>query len=545
MPDLTITYSDAPVGAKEATTPAVDDLQAFCDLWDILIDGNTAPQHATFEDGYWVLGTDYKLFPDKPKGLTWGLFSKQISGEDGRFATPITLVLVLSALYSSIGLTLEFDRYGPTWCSDLEVNWWRSGEVIHTQEFTPDSWQYVCYAEVHNFDMVTITFRKMSAGYRFLKLQAMSYGITRIFNSEECYSTDIYQDTDLLSDTVSVNTMDFVLRNKSAVDFLFQRKQTLQAKYGTELLGVYYISTAKKTGSNRYDIHAVDLVGLAEMASNHQGGFYEGVRADEIVADILGEDIPWQMDEALASVLLYGHLPIASRRDNLQQVAFALSAMVCTGHRAYIEITKPTTVLAGAFDNPKGYENGSISSDTLVTTVQVTAHSYVKAAEPTNLYDEVLDGTTTLEFSEPVADLEISGGTIVESNANRAVIRGTGAQVTLTGYEYKHIKEVHSKNNPLRNANDADNVVAYPDMTLVSPENVAEVLFNCYAYNLRLDTIEGKVLTTAERPGDYVEILTDADGIKRGHLLSLDYVPTTKLAADAVIIADYEGADAG
>jgi len=545
VPDLTITYSDEPVGAREATTPSTDDLQDFCNLGDILLEDNTAPQHATFEDGYWVLGTDYKLFPDQPKGLTWGLFSKQISGEDGSFERPVTLVLVMSALYSSIGLTLEFDPYGPTWCCDLEIAWWRNGEVIRTQAFAPDSWQYVCLCEVHSFDMVTITFNKMSAAYRFLKLQSMTYGITRIFNSEECYSTDIFQDTDLLSDTVSVNTLDFVLRNKSAVDFLFQRKQPLQAKYGTELLGVYYISTAKKLGQNRYDIHAVDLVGLAEMANNHQGGFYNGVRADTLIADILGEDIPWKMDEDLAGVLLYGHLPIASRRDNLQQVAFALSAMVCTGHRSFIEITKPTMVLQGSFDNPKGYENGAVSSGTLVTSVQVTAHIYVLSEESTNLYDDVLDGMTTLEFSEPVANLEISGGTIVESNANRAVIQGTGEQVVLTGYEYKHIKEVYAKDNPLRNANDADNVVSYDEMTLVSPHNVADVLAACYADNLRLDTIEGKVLTTAERPGDYVEILTDADGVKRGHLLSLDYVPTTKLAADAVIVADYEGDDAG
>lgn len=545
MPDLTITYSDAPAGAKEATTPSTDDMQDFCNLADILRDGNTAPQHATFEDGYWVLGPDYKLFPNQPRGVTWGLFSKQISGEDGIFEQPVVLMLVLSALYSSVGLTMEFDPYGPTWCCDLEIQWWRSGDVIHTQEFQPDRWQYFCQAEVRNFDLVTITFKQMSAGYRFLKLQSLTYGITRVFDSEECFSADLCQDTDLLSDTVSVNTLDFVLRNKSAINFLFQRRQLLQAKYGTELMGVYYISNSEKVGRNRYEIHAVDLVGLAEMASDHYGGYYDGIRADALVAEILGDSIPWTMDEDLAGTLLYGHLPIASRRDNLQQVAFALSAMVCTGHRNFIEITRPTNTLRGSFDNPKGYENGSISSGTLVTSVSVTAHSYELSAESTNLYDNVLDGETTLEFSEPVANLEITGGVILESNANRAVIQGTGAKVLLTGYEYKHIKQVYTKDNPLKNANDAENAVSYSDMTLVSPHNVAQVLAACYAYNLRQDTIKGKVLTTAERPGDYVEILTDADGVKRGHLLSMDYVASTKLAADAVIVADYEGDDAG
>lgn len=545
MPDLTITYKDEPVGAKEATTPATDDVQEFCNLADILRDGNTAPQHATFEDGYWVLGTEFKLFPDHPEKVNWGLFSKQLSREDGSFSNPIVLVLVLSALYSSIGLTLEFDPYGPTWCCDLEIQWWRSGEAIHIQEFQPDGWQYTCFAEVRNFDMVVITFRRMSAGYRFLKLQALTYGITRVFDSEECYSTDLYQDTDLLSDTVSVNTLDFVLRNTSAINFLFQRRQLLRVNYGEELMGVYYISNSEKKGRNRYEIHAVDLVGLAEMADDHPGGFYDGVRADEIVADILGDGIPWTMDEDLAGILLYGHLPIASRRDNLQQVAFALSAMVCTGHRDHIEITRATDTLRGSFDNPKGYDNGSISSGTLVTAVRVTAHRYELSSERSSLYEDTLTGETTLKFSEPVANLNITGGVILESNANRAVIQGTGGKVTLTGYEYKHIRQVYTKENPLKNASDAENVVGYDDMTLVSQHNAAQVLAACYAYNLRLDTVKGKVLTTTERPGDYVEIFTDDDGVKRGHLLSLDYVASAKLAADAVIVADYEGGDAG
>lgn len=546
MDDLTLTYLDEPAGSRAATTPSVDSLQDFCALKDILAAGNKAPQHATFEDGYWILGKDFKLFPDQPDGLTWGLFSRQMSGEDGTFATPITLVLTLSALYSSVGITLEFDPYGPTWCCDLQIQWWRAGALIQTQNFQPDSWQYFCNAEVRSFDMVTITFRKMSAGYRYLKLQSVIYGITRVFDSESMFNVDLFQDTDLLSNTVSVNTLDFELRNKSDVNFLFQRKQLLRATFGAELLGVYYISTHEKIGANRYDIHAVDLVGLAEMASDHKGGIYDGIRAEDLAAEILGDSIPWVMDDDLKDELLYGHLPNASRRDNLQQMAFALCAMVCTGHRTYIEITRQSREqLKGAFDGLKGYENGSIASDTLITAVSVTAHSYIAATERTTLYEDNLDGTENLSFSAPVCDLQIEGGTILEANANYAIIQGTGGAVVLTGRQYTHNKRVYTKENPLKNANDVENPISYADMTLVSPHNVQTVLDACYAYNLRLDVIKSKVLTTTERPGDYVEILTDDDGVKKGHLISLDYAATTKLAADAVILADYEGDDDG
>lgn len=548
MTELTLTYTDEPVGARAETTPSTDDLQNFCTLENILADGNRAPQHATFEDGYWILGSDFKLFPDQPEGLPWGLFSRQISGEDGTFARPITLTLTLSGLYSSIGISLEFDPYGPTWCADLQIQWQRGGQVIHTQDFQPDDWQYVCYAEVHSFDTVVITFRRMSIGHRYLKLQAMTYGITRIFDSEELYGVDLYQDTDLLSDTVSVNTLDFQLRNKSAINFLFQRKQTMQAKFGDELVGVYYISTSEKTGGNRYNIHTVDLVGLAEMASDHKGGFYDGDRAEDVAADIFGDNIPWTMDEELKDAPVYGHLPIASRRDNAQQLAFALSAMVRTGHGTCIEITRQKRVLQASFDNsenPTAYENGSITSGTLVTAVRVTAHSYTAVAESTTLFEDMLDGDEEVQFSEPACDLQITGGKIVESNANYAVIRGNGGKVVLTGRQYTHTQRVYTRTNPLRGANDADNPVSYESMTLVSPHNVQDVLNACYDYNLRLDKVKGKVLTVSERPGDYVEILTDDGDIRRGHLLSLDYVVSGKLAADVVVLADYEEGNSG
>lgn len=544
MPDLTITYTDEPAGAREATTPSAEGLEDFCDLGDILKTGNRAPQHATFEDGYWILGSDFRLFPDQPKGLTWGLFSKQISNEVGVFAQPITLVLALSGVYSSMGITLEFDPYGPTWCNDLQIQWWRDGSLIHSKDFQPDGWQYACVEEVHNFDMVAITFRQMSAGYRFLKLQAMTYGFTRTFDSEECFNVDLCQDTDLISDTVSVNTLDFTLINRSTINFLFQRRQLLWANYGDELLGVYYISTHDRSGS-RYSVHAVDLVGLAEMAGNHRGGIYEGIRAEDLVREILGDSIPWNMDETLKDVLLYGHLKDTGKRENLRQVAFALSALVVTGHRSHIAITRQSNVLQGIFNDFKSYENGSVASGSLVTRVEVTAYSYSLDGASTTIFEDVLEGEEELTFSSPMGNLAITGGTIIESNANFAIIRGTGGLVVLTGQQYTCRQRIYSKNNPLKNANDADNPIAYSNMTLVGPHNVQEILAACYAYQLRQDRIKGKVQTLTERPGDYVEAITEDGETRRGHLLSLDYVPSTKLAADAVILADYEGEDAG
>lgn len=133
--DLKITYIDEPVGALEGTTPSVTSLQAFCALEDILDTKNTAPQRATLEDGYWVLGTAYRFFSDEPEKETWGLFSQAISIGDGAFTTPVVLTLELDDLYSSIGLTLRFDPYGPTWCSDMTAAWYRDDTLLAQEDF--------------------------------------------------------------------------------------------------------------------------------------------------------------------------------------------------------------------------------------------------------------------------------------------------------------------------------------------------------------------------------------------------------------------------
>lgn len=548
MKEFTITYRDEPAGIRADTIPSASSQASFADLTDILDADNSQPQAATFEDGYWILGKDFKLFPDDPSACRWGLFSLVMCDADGVFDPPLTLTLSTGSLYSSVGLSFVFDPYGPTWCKDLTIAWYRGDTLVHQQDYTPDGWQYSALAQVSNFNRVEVTFRRMSAGYRYLKIPSIIFGITRTFDSNECFGVDLHQDADLISDELSINTMDFTLRNTSGITYMFQRRQVLRAKYGSELMGLYYISSSEKLGGGKYQVHSVDLLGLLEMAGDHMGGMYDGVPADTLASDILGGIVPYEMDAALKNVLIYGYLPIASRRDNLRQLAFALSAMVSAAHSEWLVIKRTDTphVVRSFGLSRDVYEDGSIGTGTLVTAVSVTAHSYLASTEQTTLYEGVLtatDGDVPIKFDSPAHSLTITGGTIVSSNCNHAVIRGTGGKVVLKGCGYTHVERVHTKSNPLRNANDESNEVMYKDMTLVTDHNVDDVLAACYDINLRIETIKGKVLTETERPGDHVSIVTEDDGVKTGHLLSLDYTVSTKLAADVEILADYEEDD--
>lgn len=218
-------------------------------------------------------------------------------------------------------------------------------------------------------------------------------------------------------------------------------------------------------------------------------------------------------------------------------MAFALGAMVRTAGQSGIQIKQIDQNQLGSFGESSCYDDGSVTEDLLVTQVQVTAYDYAPSDDETTLYEGALDGEETVEFTSPMGELSITGGTIVASNANYATISGTG-DVVLTGKSYTATKTVHSWDNPNAGANDASKIMAYSDITLISSDNVEAVLASCCAHCLRTKTASGKVLIDGQLPGDYVEVLTETDGVQFGHILSMEYTITSKVAADVEILLD-------
>lgn len=540
MPDLSIIYDDAPAGAADATTPSATDIQPFARLSAICDSSNPAPQCATFEPGYWILGKDYKLFSGEQSEDDWAFFSEQMCDDEGNFATPIVLTLSLSAYFSAVDFVFKFDKFGPTWCSDLDISWYRDNLLLESENFHPDDWQYTCSAPVENFNRMVITFNKLSQGYRFLKIRSISYGTTVLIGSDDISETDLYREADLISDTVAISTFNFKLRNRDDVYYLFQRKQLMKLMHGEEVLGDFFISQSNKLRET-YTISSVDAFGLLDMMSKHMGGIYNGVLASTILADILNGEISFEIDSEL-DVWMYGYLPIAERRENLRQLAFALGAIAQQTSSGAIKLSRASEELSSNVGNARTYENGSVVDEAPITEVRLTVYSYALGTEQSTLFEDVLNGDERIEFGEPVGNLSITGGTIVSSSANHAVIRGTGNSVTLVGTPYVCTQRILAKENTLRNANDMANAVVFEGMTLVSPHNAEDVLNSCFAHSMRREKIKTKILLDGEKPGDFIQIYTE-DGARFGHIQSMDYTISTKLAADVVVLVGEEGED--
>lgn len=533
MAQTKIIYRDVAPGAKEAAALSMEDTQPFSDL-KAVNQGTDIPAMSTFEWNQWTLDGSRDLFSEDPEPGTWGAWSLAQSDGDGRFAVPPVLTIRFDALFSSVGLSFTFDAAEPCWCSDLNIKWYQNETLLAQQDFAPDRSAYTCLREVSAYNKLVITFRKTALPYRFLKLGGVIYGQTRVFGEEELRRVNLFQAASVISEELEINTCDLTLSSKDPVPFLFQRKQPMEIYHDGVLQGVFYVSASKRVGPAIYEIETTDAVGLLDE-ENHLGGIYADKRVDGLAAEILGPNA-YDLDPSLAGKTVTGWLPIATRRENLAQLAFAVGAVVDTSGSDVIRIYPVRSGVTADFDAARIYAGSDIDTAALVTGVEVTAHKYTAGTESKELFRDTLTGQAMVTFGEPVSDLSISGGTLLEHNANYAVLSGTGGVVTLMGKPYQHTTRTVKVEKSDLQASEVVNVYQVTDATLVGDGNAMEVAQRVYDYCQRRETVNAQLVLADERPGDVVTVQTEFDGVKEGTILSLDIDLARKRIGEAVIL---------
>ena len=123
-------------------------------------------------------------------------------------------------------------------------------------------------------------------------------------------------------------------------------------------------------------------------------------------------------------------------------------------------------------------------------------------------------------------DLTISTGRIIESGSNYAIISANSDSV-LTGKKYDHSKTIYRKENPFVLATDLDNVVSIEDATLVSSENVDNILLSCYNYLVNTEQTKMKIIDGTKDQnttvGDLISYETEYLGNKQGRIIKQSF----------------------
>lgn len=548
-----IDFSFVDTTARADSTPACADAQAWCDVADLCRETiPQRPKYGTLEPRQYLMDGSFAFFPDAPKGKFWGLWSRQQSDADGRFATPPVLDIRFADPHTSAGVTLHFEGLTDDFCTDVQIEWYAGTELIRRARFAPDAADFICRIKVENYTRLWITFCKTNKPQRYLKLTGIDYGERCIFSGEDIIEANIIEEIDPLSDCISINTLGFTLCDRagrfdmlnpdSAFDAL-QDRQTLtvyedvhqNGRMHTVNMGTFYLSSWENPSRAVAKFQAVDAVGLLD-AEPFDGGMYN-TAAGQLAKEIL-QGYPYDLAAEFAAQTIRGWLPIGSKRDALQQLAFALGAVVDCSRKERIQIVplpQRPSKLIGIDRKFEGESEGSLR--TLVTGAAVTAHRYIPAADISDLYKDTLDtGTHRIEFAAPAAELAAEGGEILQSNCNYAIVRVSKAgEVRITGRKYADAKSVVSCYAAGLPPYARKNEVSVQNATLVDPARAGRIAQ--HILDLKADRVEQScsIVLEDEIPADMVIVENGQERV-RGIICSADIDLTGGFAARLKII---------
>lgn len=318
--------------------------------------------------------------------------------------------------------------------------------------------------------------------------------------------------------------------------------------HDNDLITKQYVETITRTGREQWKFSCISGIGLL-LSSYHYGGIYTGETLAELVADIIHGIIPYTLDAELGATPMYGWLPKATRRDNLRNVLFAVGGLCQKDSNGDLSIVPSEADEPYDLDPSAVYMGGSVAGLSPASQVNITEHAYIAldtdetvtlfdgeaAAEPMTTPQGQELTAVLVEFDEPVHNLQITNGTILESGANYAVL-GQSSQCTLTGQRYSHTQRIISRTQV---TNAAPNVVqsnACGLVNLLNSENVADRVMAYYGHSKEVET---DLVVTNQRPGDAVEFYDPFGDPTSGYIASLDMTMSAICKARAVIVNGY------
>ena len=509
---VAIRYGDVAPEAKENFVPMASESE-FDNLSQLQQYNLNFPNYANPCELYSVvLDGTASAFPSVPEQANLGLWSEQISNDDGTFTEPIVLELESVGQYSSQGLTLTFDTYNGIYATRVGIKWLRiTDEGITTldeKEYNPDNAFYFCRNFVENYNKVVITFYSLNMPKNRLKLRVIDYGYGTFFYGDELREVKLIQEIDPISTQISINTADFTLDSKSDMEYSFQAKQPLSVYFNGELKATTFVKKSTRKAKRLWSIQSEDYIGLLDSIP-YYGGIYAEKNAIELLTDIFTvAKVPYIIDDVFADAVVTGYIPFTTCREALMQVAFAIQAVVDTSNSEVVKVFALDEDVKQTIPLNRIMQGQNFADDETVTGVEVIVHSYNPITETINVYNSIESGmgeNIFVKFREPLHDLSIKNGEIVSSGTNYAIINANSGCI-LKGQKYEHTTQTRRQNRKDVGANTIEKIVAIENATLVSQYNIDNVLEKCYNWLIKTNTTNLKIVEGKHiKYGDYVK----------------------------------------
>lgn len=314
----------------------------------------------------------------------------------------------------------------------------------------------------------------MTKPYRFLKIFNITDGITRQFYNDELKNVEIIEAITNNNQALNINESNLEILPQNKTGVLFQRTLPFSIYRNDELYGRFFIDgSTSNSNETLYKLKVKDYINTLDSQS-FLGGLYNNKSVAELVAEILG-DIPYELDTTLSSYTVTGYLGIANKRETLRQLAFSINAYIDTSRQDKIVI-RPFTNARNRFIDKSEIINVETTQRSIVTKIQLETTSLTtKNAQADEIFNGVVSGTQAILFDSPMFNLTITGGTIIDSNINYAIISGNG-NVVLSGKSYQEYTKLQEKTNEYTVSTDIENVQTYSTTLTCNNINILDHL---------------------------------------------------------------------
>jgi len=513
-----ITYYDvSPYAALSANGKAESGkTQGFSDVRKLFAENMEYRSIQTCEHNYTILDGTHREFEE---GENIALWSKQQSSAATRLLpASVTLDVTFGGLQSSPGITFYFDRQNNIWCDMVRVKWYKDSNLLSDKTFYPDSAAFSYHNKVDLYNRVTIEFIRLNMPGRYLKVEALYFGILRVFGDGDLENVTINEGFDPTGRTLYINSANFTVNTKDPVPYMFLKRQPLRIRYDNMRMGTYYIDKSTKYADRKYSIEAIDKIGVIDASDEFMGGMYVNITADELINKIIGGVFDVEIDESLKNIFINGWLPVMKKREALAQVALAIGAIIDATRTDYIKIS-PVPELGETshiIGKDRVYQSSSADIEFPYTGIELIEHNFTAgtAYSVRELYKDIFTGEKTVRFSEPASNLTIENGTIIYSNANYAVINSPSPlnYCILSGRPYidSQSSVIIKKDMGNEIEGSQERIEKIENGYLVNKNNSQAVAQRLYEYYLRGNVFDGDFLadTEAEKIGDVVKIAT-------------------------------------
>ena len=345
-----------------------------------------------------------------------------------------------------------------------------------------------------------------------------------------------YNETSLLEDELSIDTMKIRVRSINTSyplhNFIYGSQVTF---YKDDVLyGKYYLVSVERQTKNEYILNVQSSIGLLDDTM-HYGGIYSGEYASAIIKDIIGEKIAYTEHNIFSKIKVYGWLPVATRRENLKQLLFAVGGCV-KKKNGDVYFTTLTVDAPKSIPENRVFDTGKITYDSPASRIEVVEHQFSKvdSAPSEEVYSGEIIGSSfvtpkgysvsdaaLVTWDKPYHSLTFSNCTLLnnEKGVNYAVVSSSGS-ATISGKPYIHSKMIVSRDK--ENYNGKEKVAKVENATLVTLANSNSVAEKVMAYYDSPCTLSGAIVMDGEKPLDNITMPNQFEEENTGMIKSIE-----------------------